>query len=158
MIEKEELETLIPHRGKMLLLSRVNEYNLKEGTLSAEYHVSESCIFYDPAAGGVPSWAGFEFIAQAISAYSGIRNREMGIKPKMGFILSIPLVQIEIPVYKPGSRIVLNVVEKDRTGLIYTFEGNAYLDGKKAMEGKLMVMEINEEGYNNLITESKNGV
>ena len=151
MIEKEELEILIPHRGKMLLLSRVIEYNLKEGTLRAEYDITEACLFFDPLSGGVPSWAGFEFIAQAISAYSGIRNREMGIKSRMGFILSIPFMRIEIPVYKPGVRLELNVLEKDRTGLIYTFDGNAFLEGKKVMEGKLMVMEISEEGYNDLI-------
>ena len=157
MIENEELETLIPHKGKMLLLSRVNEYNLKEGTLCAEYHINEDCLFYDPHSGGVPSWAGFEFIAQAISAYSGIRNREMGIKPKMGFILSIPLMRIEIPLYSLGSRVVLKVVEKDRTGLIYTFEGKAFLEEKLAVEGKLMVMELNDESYNNLITEKNQG-
>ena len=157
MIEKEELETLIPHRGKMLLLSRVNEYNLKEGTLCAECHVSETCVLYDPLIGGVPAWAGFEFIAQAISAYSGIRNREMGIKSRMGFILSIPFMQIEIPVYKTGSRVEVKVVEKDRTGLIYTFDGKVFLENKKAVEGKLMVMEIGDEGYNNLIAEQNNG-
>jgi len=148
LIEKEEIENIIPHRGKMLLLSRVNEYNLKERTLNAEYHVNEACIFYDPLKGGVPAWAGFEFIAQAISAYSGIRNREMGIKTKIGFILSIPFMRVEIPAYKPGSCLEINVVEKDRTGLIFTFEGKIFLEGKMTMEGKIMVMEINEESYN----------
>lgn len=157
MIEKAELETLIPHRGKMMLLSRVNEYDLKEGTLCAEYHISEDCLFYDPRSGGVPSWVGFEFLAQAISAYSGIRNREMGIKPKMGFILSVPFMRMEIPVYKSGARLLLNVVEKDRTGLIYSFDVEASLGGKKAMEGKLMVMEMDEGGYNKLIMEQSNG-
>ena len=153
MIEKEELENIMPHRGKMMLLSRVNEYNLKEKTLCAEYHVNEACIFYDPMSGGIPAWAGFEFIAQAISAYSGIRNREMGIKSKMGFILSIPFMRIEIPACKPGSRLEIGVMEKDRTGLICTFEGKISMEGKRALEGKIMAMEISEEGYNNLMLQ-----
>ena len=151
MIEKEELQTIIPHRGKMLLLSRVNEYDLEKRTLRAEYHVTENCIFYDPAAGGVPSWVAFEFMAQAISALSGIRDREMGIKPRMGFILSIPFIRIEIPVFKPGSRVEFSVTQKDRTDLIYTFAGEVFLEGRKAMEGSLMVMEVNEKKFNELI-------
>jgi predicted hotdog family 3-hydroxylacyl-ACP dehydratase len=154
LIEKEELQTIIPHRGKMFLLSRVNGYDLEKRNLNAEYHITEDCIFYDPNIGGVPSWVGFEFMAQAISALSGIRDREMGIKPRMGFILSIPSMQMEVPVFPLGSRVELHVQEKDNVDLIYTFDGAALLDGRKAMEGTLMVMEVNEEIFDNLIKES----
>ena len=153
MIDMDELKTLIPHRGKMLLLTRVNTYSVKEMRLCAEYDITPDCIFFDPAVGGVPSWAGFEFIAQAISVLSGIRYREMGIKPRIGFILSIPSMKMEIPFFRPGSRIDLRVRQNNATDLIYTFEGEAFLEGKKAIEGKLMVMEINEEKYSNLCGE-----
>jgi hypothetical protein len=53
MIEKEELQTLIPHRGKMLLLSKIIDYNLDERSLAAEYHITEDCLFFNSAAGGV---------------------------------------------------------------------------------------------------------
>jgi predicted hotdog family 3-hydroxylacyl-ACP dehydratase len=154
-MEKDELQNLIPHRGRMLLLSKVNSYDYKEMHLCAEYHVTQDCIFFDPAIGGVPSWAGFEFIAQAISVLSGIRNRELGIKPRMGFILSIPSMKIEIPLFKSGSCVELRVKQKDATGLIYTFTGEAFVEGEKALEGKLMVMEINEENYSKLCGEPK---
>jgi predicted hotdog family 3-hydroxylacyl-ACP dehydratase len=153
LIEKDKLLELIPHRGKMLLLTRVNAYSVKEMRLCAEYHVTQDCIFFDPAIGGVPSWAGFEFIAQAISVLSGIRNRELGIKPRIGFILSIPSMKMEIPFFNSGSCVELRIIQKDATDLIYTFEGEAFLEGKKAIEGKLMVMEINEESYSKLCRE-----
>ena len=153
MIEKEELETIIPHRGKMLLLSRVNDYDLERRALRAEYHVTDDCIFYDPSAGGIPSWVAFEFMAQAISALSGIRDRTMGIKPRIGFILSIPFMQMEIPVFKLDSTVEVSVEEKDRVDLIYTFGGTAFLEGRKVIEGNLMVMELSEEGFNKLIME-----
>jgi predicted hotdog family 3-hydroxylacyl-ACP dehydratase len=121
--------------------------------LCAEYHVTPDCVFFDPAIGGVPSWVGFEFIAQAISVLTGIRNRELGIKPRIGFILSIPYMKIEIPLFKPGSRVEIRVKQNDATDLIYTFEGEVFLEDKKAIEGKLMVMEINEEKYGNLCVE-----
>jgi predicted hotdog family 3-hydroxylacyl-ACP dehydratase len=153
LIGKDELQELIPHRGKMLLLTRVNNYDVKEMYLSAEYDITSDCIFFDPAIGAVPSWAGLEFIAQAISVLSGIRNRELGIKPRIGFILSIPSMKMEIPLFKPGSRVEIRVKQNDATDLIYTFEGEAFLEGKKAIEGKLMVMEVNEDNYSKLCKE-----
>ena len=83
-------------------------------------------------------------MAQAISVLSGIRNRELGRKPKMGFILSIPLMRMDIPVFELGRVVELRVKENDSLDLVYTFEGEAFLEGVKVMEGKLMVMETNE--------------
>jgi predicted hotdog family 3-hydroxylacyl-ACP dehydratase len=149
VIEQEELQTLIPHKGKMLLLSRVIEYDI-EHSIRAEYDVTRDCIFYDPAIEGVPSWAGFEFMAQAVSALTGIRSREKGEKPKMGFILSVPSMRMEIPLFKAGSSVEVRMNETDCTDMIYTFEGEAFLKDRKVMEGKLMVMEINDERFKSL--------
>lgn len=150
MIEIEELQTLIPHKGKMLLLSRVIEYDI-EHDIRAEYDVTRDCIFYDPVIKGVPVWAAFEFMAQAISVLSGIRSREKGENPKLGFILSIPSMRMEIPLFKTGSSVEVRVKETDCTDMIYTFEGTAFVEGKEVMEGKLMVMEVSAERFNELI-------
>ncbi|MDR2942688.1 MAG: 3-hydroxylacyl-ACP dehydratase [Treponema sp.] len=150
MIEQEELQTIIPHKGKMLLLSRVIEYNSNDHSIRAEYDVVKDCIFYDPAIDGVPVWVGFEFMAQAISALSGIRSREKGEKPKIGFILSVPAMRMEIPLFKAGSPVEVRVKETDCTDMIYSFDGAAFWEGKKVMEGKLMVIEVSDERFNEL--------
>ena len=144
MIEQEELQTLIPHKGKMLLLDKIIDYDI-EHSIRAEYHVTESCIFYDPVLDGVPAWVGFEFMAQAISALTGIRKRAKGEKPKIGFILSIPSMRMEIPAFKNGSLVEVRVTESDCTDMIYTYEGEAFVENRKVMEGKLMVMEASDE-------------
>jgi predicted hotdog family 3-hydroxylacyl-ACP dehydratase len=146
VIEREELETLIPHQGKMLLLSRVIEYDIEHG-IRAEYDITRNCLFYDPVLDGVPAWAGFECMAQAVSVLSGLRSRERGERPKLGFILSVPSMRIEIPLLKPGSSLEVNVQEVDCTEMIYTFEGTALAEGIKVMEGKLMVMEVSDERF-----------
>jgi predicted hotdog family 3-hydroxylacyl-ACP dehydratase len=143
-IEKEELQTLIPHRDPMLLLSRVIEYDIA-GTLRAEYDITDNCLFYDTAMGGVPAWAGFEFIAQAVSSLSGIRDRISGRKPRIGFILSILSMRMYVPVFPPGSTAEIFVRECDCTGLIFTFHGEIFYNGIKALEGKIMVMEVENE-------------
>jgi predicted hotdog family 3-hydroxylacyl-ACP dehydratase len=152
LIEKEELQTLIPHNGKMLLLDRIIDYDI-EHSLRAEYNITENCLFYDPALDGVPSWAGFEFIAQAISALTGIRKRAKGEKPGIGFILSIPSMRIEIPLFKSGSSVEVFVKETDCTDMISTYDGEAFQEGKKVMEGKMMVMEVSDERFKILTGE-----
>jgi predicted hotdog family 3-hydroxylacyl-ACP dehydratase len=145
LIEKEELQTLIPHRGKMLLLNRCTGYDVKDRSICVEYDITEDCLFYDPVLKGIPTWAGFEFMAQAISVLSGLRGREIGEKPKIGFILSIPSMQMKIPFLGLGNTAKIRVKEYDCTSLIYTFEGEIVLGENKVMEGKLMVMEVSDE-------------
>jgi len=153
LIETEELKTLIPHRGKMLLLSRIVEYDIEQ-SIRSEYDITEDCLFYDPAIGGVPAWAGFEFMAQSVSVLAGIRSREKGERPKIGFILSIPSMRIEIPFFRAGGTADIRVKENDCTDSIYIFDGEIFYENKKAMEGRLMAMEISEERFKSLIKEN----
>jgi len=149
LIEQEELQTLIPHRGKMMLLNRVIEYDI-EHSIRAEYTITRNCIFYDPVLDGVPAWVGFEFMAQALSALTGIRKRAKGEKPNFGFILSIPSMRMEIPLFKNDSVVEIHAKEIDCMDMIYTFEGKIFLENKQVMEGKLMVMEVSDERFKNL--------
>ena len=144
-INKEALLSIVPHRGRMLLLSGVKSYNLNERTIEAECHISEDCLFYDPAVMGVPAWAGFEFIAQAISAFSGIRDLENGVPPKMGFILSVSSMRIELPFFKAGSTVQIKAKEAAHMDLVFNYDGEILLEGKKVLEGKITVMEIVHE-------------
>jgi len=146
IIERDELQTIIPHKGNMLLLSRVTEYS-DDHSIRAEYDITEDCIFYDPEIEGVPAWTGFEFMAQTISALSGIKSREKGEKPKIGFILSLPSMRMDIPFFKNGSSVKIHVKETDCTDMIYSFDGAAFIDDKKVMEGKLMVIEVSDERF-----------
>ena len=144
MIEKEELLSIIPHRGKMLLLDKVNSYNLEERSIETEYQITEGCIFYDSEAGGVPAWAGFEFIAQSISAFSGIRGKKKGGAPKIGFILAVSKLQMDLPFLKSGSIITIKTKEIENLAPVYVFEGEIYLDGKRVTIGSLTVMDADD--------------
>ena len=137
----------------MLLLSRIVEYDIEQ-SIRSEYDITEDCLFYDPAIGGVPAWAGFEFMAQSVSVLAGIRSREKGERPKIGFILSIPSMRIEIPFFRAGGTADIRVKENDCTDSIYIFDGEIFYENKKAMEGRLMAMEISEERFKSLIKEN----
>ena len=136
--------SIIPHKGKMLLLSRIISYDLEEQTLYAEYDITENCIFYNPVIKGVPAWAGFEFLAQAIAALSGIRGHMSGEKPKIGYLLNVSSMQIDIHSFQAGNTVQINVKESGCMDQVYNFEGTIFLEGKKVLNGKLTVIEITE--------------
>ena len=145
MIEKEELFSLIPHRDRMLLLTKVNEYDFKEESIEAEYHLTEDCLFYDSATAGVPAWVGFELIAQAVSAFMGIKTRARGEPVRMGFILSVSQVRIGLPFFKTGSIITIKAKEFECMDPLYIYTGEIFIEGKKVLEGKLTVMDVDDE-------------
>ena len=136
--------SIVPHKGKMLLLSRIISYDLEEQTLSAEYDISENCIFYNPVIEGVPAWVGFEFLAQAISALSGLRGRMSGKEPKIGYILSVSSMQIDSHFFQAGKTVQINVKESGCMDQVYSFDGTVFLEGKKVLGGKLTVIETTE--------------
>ena len=150
MIEKEELLSIIPHRDRMLLLDRVSSYDLEGRSIEAEYQITENCIFYDYAEQGVPSWVGFEFMAQAICAFCGIRDKMMGVPQKKGFILAVSQLQAGLPFFKAGSIISIKTREVERLYPVCVLEGELLLGGKKVLEGKLTIMEVDGENEKRL--------
>jgi len=144
LIENDELVSLVPHRGRMFLLSRVSKCDMKEYSVEAECDITEDCLFYDPIAGGVPVWVGFEFIAQAISVLFGLKRREMGKEPKIGFLMSISSMKTGVPVFKAGTRVGHQAKEISHIDMVYSFECFAFLDGRVVLEGKLTAMDVDE--------------
>jgi predicted hotdog family 3-hydroxylacyl-ACP dehydratase len=64
-------EQVLPHRGRMLLLSRI--VTVRPDGLVAEADITPQCPFSEGSA-GVPRWAGIEFMAQAVGAFDGLRE------------------------------------------------------------------------------------
>jgi predicted hotdog family 3-hydroxylacyl-ACP dehydratase len=140
MIEHEDMLQFVIHRGKMLLLSRIVEFDLERRTIRAEYDGGPSCLFFEPALGGIPSWAGFECMAQGISALWGIACRKNGMALKPGVILQISDMNIFEPVIT--SKAVIELAQNTQFDAIYNFEGRVSCDKKLCAEAHLMVMEV----------------
>jgi predicted hotdog family 3-hydroxylacyl-ACP dehydratase len=143
-IDREELETLLPHRGKMFLLSRVLEYDLEKKILNAQYDVTRSCIFYDPDIDGIPSWVSFEFMAQSISAFLGIEIRIRGETPKTGFILSVSNFEAPAPEIKNGTTVTIAIIEECRMEPVCTFKCTAYIGDREISSARVTVMDVKD--------------
>jgi len=142
VIENDELAEVMAHKGKMVLLSRVTEYDINTRCLKAEYDVSERCLFYNPGMDGVPSYMCFEFMAQAISALSGITGKILGKPPMMGFILSVSSLEIKLPLFKPGTIIQIAVNEEQKIDAVSTFSCSAAIAENEAAAARVMVMDV----------------
>jgi predicted hotdog family 3-hydroxylacyl-ACP dehydratase len=140
----EELFSVLPHRGKMFLISRILDYSVQGRSLRSEYDITEGCLFYDPLIGGVPSWASFEFMAQAVSALSGLTGRFFGKPPLLGFILSVLSLETRLPFFRAGSVIQVQIAEEVKMDSVSTFRCRTSLDGSIAAGAKLTVMDVED--------------
>jgi predicted hotdog family 3-hydroxylacyl-ACP dehydratase len=79
----ERVENWIPHRDAMRLIDRVLR-------VDADIAVAEVDVPFDGLFvrdGVVPSWIGIEYMAQAVAAWAGARQRTQGGAPRAGLLL-----------------------------------------------------------------------
>ncbi|MBQ7158250.1 MAG: 3-hydroxylacyl-ACP dehydratase [Treponema sp.] len=145
VIEKDELITLVPHKGKMFLIDRITDYDLTAWSICSETTVRDSCLFYDKKSDSLPNYVLFEFIAQTISALTGIRIRENHLPINMGFILSVSALKFGVPEIKQGETITATANRTGEAGNVHTFEAIVKLSDKEIGGGKLTVLEVKKE-------------
>ena len=141
-IEHEELETLVPHKGKMFIIDRISDVVLKDWIIESETKITPRFMFYDEKADGVPNYASFEINAQTISALTGLYVRENNLPPNMGFILSVSNLSFDFDIIKAGQTVRAKAVRESTMDNVYSFNAELWLDGKAAGKGRLTVMEI----------------
>ena len=78
------IDELLPHRGTMLLLDRVTDFD--GDCLIAEY-APRPDAWYAGSSGDMPGWLGIELMAQAVAAHAAMKKRLAGLPPKMGALL-----------------------------------------------------------------------
>lgn len=77
------IDQLVPHQGAMCLLSRIIDYG--EDWIRAEVDITDTSTFVRQE--GVPAWIGIEYMAQAVAAFSGIKQQQVKQPPRIGFLL-----------------------------------------------------------------------
>jgi len=100
---------LMLHRAPMLLLDRITSHDA--GQLLAEVQIAADKTFFDAALGGVPTWVGIEYMAQAIAALSGLKRRNTATEIELGMLVSCRRYQVSTPVFAAGSTLRIAVEE-----------------------------------------------
>jgi predicted hotdog family 3-hydroxylacyl-ACP dehydratase len=95
-----DIATLVPHSGAMVLLDRVLAVDAEN--LCAELAIHAGSMFFDTEAGGVGSWVGMEYMAQAIAAHAGWLAQQRGETVKVGFLLGSRKYEAARPLFAVG--------------------------------------------------------
>ena len=93
------IESILPHRGTMLLLASVDSWD--EECLAAVAHV-DPAAWYADADGNMPAWIGIELMAQAIAAHVGLLQTRAGLPARPGVLLGSRKVQASVPAFEHG--------------------------------------------------------
>lgn len=106
--EKLPLCKVLPHAEPMILLS---DYDPPADchSVTAYVAIDETSAFYETALGGVPNCVALEYMAQSMALATGLKRLREGLPPQIGFILGSRRLEIDIPVFKLGSRYRIEV-------------------------------------------------
>ncbi len=141
-IEKEELITLMPHKGKMFLIDRIIDYDTSVWKIQSETVAKEDCLFFDKKLDGIPNYVLFELAAQSISALIGIKLKELELPPRMGFILSVAGFSFNTPLLKAGDIVTISAERTAEMDNVHSFVSEISINGKACGSGKLTVLEM----------------
>jgi predicted hotdog family 3-hydroxylacyl-ACP dehydratase len=96
---------LLPHGPEMTLIERLLSYDTARSVALAR--VDEGNVFFEH--GGVPAWAGLEYMAQAIAAHAGYAARRRGERPAVGFLLGTRAYSSFVSHFPAGAQLSISV-------------------------------------------------
>lgn len=146
-IGENEIAEYLPHRGKMLLLSRIIDYDMDKRIITGEYDITKECIFYEKEGDGIPSWVSFELMAQTVCALTGIAHKLFGRKILPGMILSVTAFKTGLEWLKAGKTVRMTMTEdyRDDESALYNYIGELFVvgeDERPAVTAKISAIEI----------------
>lgn len=104
--EQYEPLQVLPHRHSMMLVEQVS-YGPDYG--EAQLTVRADSPFCD-GAHGVPAWVGIEYMAQAISVFSGVEQLQRKEQVKIGLLIGTRRYESDVPLFTIGTR--LNIIAR----------------------------------------------
>ncbi|EON20109.1 beta-hydroxyacyl-ACP dehydratase [Cupriavidus sp. GA3-3] len=140
----QDLDTLppiaevVPHGGAMLLLDAL--VHADDEGCTARATVQPAQLFTNAA--GMPGWVGIEYMAQAIAAWAGMRDRRAGRAPGIGFLLGSRRYECDVPAFPIGSELTISVrAELIGDNGLGQFACRLALDGREVARANVSVFQ-----------------
>ncbi|WP_250866412.1 hotdog family protein [Caballeronia sp. INSB1] len=102
------IESIIPHRGTMLLVEAVTSYG--DETLTAHASVRPDAWYADER-GAMPAWIGIELMAQSVAAHVSLCAMRAGGRARPGVLLGTRSYQAHVSAFARGAQLVIRVRE-----------------------------------------------
>ena len=137
LIDKKEIERLLPHREPMLLVDRlINIVPLKSAT--AIVNVKKTSFFVQGHFPGQPVMPGVfivEAFGQAAAALTASGIDKSAYENKLVFLMSVEKARFRIPVI-PDCKLELNIEAIRSHGRVWKYKGEAFVNGKKMADAQ----------------------
>ena len=131
-IDKEQIESLLPHREPMLLIDRlINIKKLKSAT--AIMYVKRDSFFVQGHFPGQPVMPGVfivEAFGQAAAALTAHGIDKSTYENKLVFLMSVEKARFRNPVI-PDCTLELNIEAVRSHGKVWKYKWDAFVEGKK---------------------------
>ncbi|ACC69890.1 hotdog family protein [Paraburkholderia phymatum] len=102
------IETILPHRGTMLLLDGVSACG--DETLTA-YTAVRGDAWYADESGAMPAWIGIELMAQGVAAHIALLAMRAGGRARPGVLLGTRSYKAHASAFARGAHLTVNVQE-----------------------------------------------
>ncbi|MGH6649221.1 hypothetical protein [Aquabacterium sp.] len=151
-MSKAHVEQLVPHRGTMSWLDRIVSVDA-DGAV-AEADIRPGGFFVRD--GGLPAWAGIEYMAQTVAAWAGHRARSEGRQVDIGFLVGSRRYESTRPVFPVGACLHIQVArELIADNGLGMFACRILIDGSVVASANLSVFEP-PEGAAFLLSQGEN--
>lgn len=101
------VDALLPHRGPLRLVDTLLDYDAERVRVGLT--VRDAPPFGD-GRGSVPAYIGLEYMAQAISVFSGLEMLSIGVAPKIGLLIGTRRYHASVPQFSHGAALVVNAL------------------------------------------------
>lgn len=110
------IEDVLPHRGNMLLIDRLIEFNNESAVAEC---LPRSNTWYADTQGNMPAWIGIELMAQTIAAHVGVLKRLEGKPQKNGVLVGTRRYKSTTPIFASAVSLQIRVTMtyQDPSGL-----------------------------------------
>ena len=139
MMDIDEIKRIIPHRYPFLLVDRVTECDMESRIVGIK-NVTVNEPFFPGHFPGFPIMPGvliIEAMAQVACILAAKIIKKEGCGPV--FFTGIDGAKFRQPV-RPGDRLRLELTKTKQRGLLFRFQGSAFVDDKLAAECTLQAM------------------
>lgn len=136
-----DIRELLPHRPPMLWIDAVIAHD--EDEVRCRVTVREDHLFVED--GKVEALVAIEWIAQAVGALAGLRDRHEPVAPRPGFLIAVPEAELAVEHFAVGD--ALEVVARRAWGddALGAFEGEVWRGDALTVRAKLSVYRPHHE-------------
>lgn len=133
MFDKKSIEKVIPHRGDMLLIDEIREFNAASGVGIRHVRPDEFwCAGHFPGNPIMPGVLQVEAMAQT-ACFIALKSAGADDGKHLGYFTTMEKIKF-YHIVKPGDTLELHVEVTGKKMQLYKFHGIALVGGKKVSE------------------------